>query len=64
MVEHMGGGAETRSTKYLSELQPEMYAEINPRLANNLGIRKGDMIDHRVAGRIQDQGQGIYHTTC
>jgi formate dehydrogenase major subunit len=42
MVEHMGGGAETRSSKYLSELQPEMYAEINPRLANNLGIRKGD----------------------
>jgi formate dehydrogenase major subunit len=44
MVEHMGGGAETRSSKYLSELQPEMYAEINPRLANNLGIRKGDFM--------------------
>ncbi len=44
MVEHMGGGAETRSSKYLAELQPEMYAEINPRLANNLGIRKGDMM--------------------
>ena len=44
MVEHMGGGAETRSSKYLSELQPEMYAEINPRLANNLGIRKDEMI--------------------
>ena len=44
MVEHMGGGAETRSNKYLSELQPEMYAEINPRLANNLGIRDGEMM--------------------
>jgi formate dehydrogenase major subunit len=44
MVEHMGGGAETRSSKYLAELQPEMYAEINPRLANNLAIRKGDMV--------------------
>ncbi|MFT5702087.1 MAG: formate dehydrogenase major subunit [Desulforhopalus sp.] len=44
MVEHMGGGAETRSNKYLAELQPEMYAEINPRLANDLGIRKGDMM--------------------
>jgi formate dehydrogenase major subunit len=43
-VEHMGGGAETRSSKYLSELQPEMYVEINPRLANDLGIRKGDMV--------------------
>ncbi len=44
MVEHMGGGAETRSNKYLAELQPEMYAEINPRLANNLGIRDGAMM--------------------
>ncbi len=44
MVEHMGGGEETRSNQYLAELQPEMYAEINPRLANDLGIKKGDMV--------------------
>lgn len=44
MVEHMGGGAETRSNKYLSELQPEMYAEVNPRVANNMGFRDGDEI--------------------
>ncbi len=44
MVEHMGAGAETRSNKYLAELQPEMYVEINPRLANNLGVRNGQMI--------------------
>ncbi len=44
MVEHMGGGAETRSNKYLAELQPEMYAEVNPRLGNDLGIREGDLI--------------------
>jgi formate dehydrogenase major subunit len=44
MVEHMGAGAETRSNKYLAELQPEMYAEINPRLGNNLGIRDGAMM--------------------
>lgn len=44
VVEHMGGGAETRSNKYLAELQPEMYVEINPRMANNIGIRKGDMV--------------------
>ncbi len=43
-VEHMGAGAETRSNQYLVELQPEMYAEINPKLANDLGIRHGDMI--------------------
>ncbi len=44
MVEHMGAGAETRSNKYLAELQPDMYAEINPRTANDIGIRNGDMI--------------------
>jgi formate dehydrogenase major subunit len=44
MVEHMGGGAETRSNKYLAELQPEMYAEVNPVVGNNMGIREGDMI--------------------
>lgn len=44
MVEHMGAGAETRSNQYLAELQPEMYAEVNPRLANNLGFRDGEMI--------------------
>jgi len=44
MVEHMGAGAESRSNKYLAELQPEMYAEIHPRLAGNLGIRDGGMM--------------------
>lgn len=44
MVEHMGAGAETRSNQYLAELQPDMYVEINPRLANNLGIRDGEKI--------------------
>ncbi|NOY64848.1 MAG: formate dehydrogenase subunit alpha [Nitrospirae bacterium] len=44
LVEYMGGGAETRSNKYLAELQPEMFAEINPVTANNYGIRNGDMI--------------------
>ncbi len=43
-VEHMGGGAETRSNKYLAELQPEMYAEVNPRLANDIGVRDGEMV--------------------
>ncbi len=44
-VEHMGAGAETRSNQYLVELQPDMYAEIHPRAAYNLGIRKsGQMV--------------------
>lgn len=44
MVEYMGGGAETRSNKYLAELEPEMYAEVNIRTANDYGLRNGDMI--------------------
>jgi formate dehydrogenase major subunit len=44
MVEYMGGGAETRSNKYLAELAPDMYAEINLVTANNLGVRNGEMI--------------------
>lgn len=43
-VEHMGGGAQTRGSKYLVELQPEMYVEINPKLASDKGIRDGDMV--------------------
>jgi len=44
MVEFMGGGAETRSNKYLAELQPHMYAEVNQKVANDYGIRDGDLI--------------------
>jgi formate dehydrogenase major subunit len=44
LVEYMGGGAETRSNKYLAELQPEMFAEINIKTANDYGIRNGDMV--------------------
>jgi len=40
----MGGGAETRSCHYLVELQPEMYAEINPETAMGLGVKHWDYI--------------------
>ncbi len=55
MVEHMGAGAETRSNKYLSELKPDMYAEINPVTANNAGIRDGEMfwIESPEGGKIR-----------
>jgi formate dehydrogenase major subunit len=43
-VEHEGGGDQTRSAKWLVELQPEMYAEIHPRTANDYGVRKGEFI--------------------
>jgi formate dehydrogenase major subunit len=44
MVEYMGGGAETRSNKYLAELQPDMYAELNVLTAEEYGVKTGDLI--------------------
>ena len=43
-VEHMGGGAGSRSNKILAELQPDMYVEINPKDANERGIKDGDLV--------------------
>jgi formate dehydrogenase major subunit len=44
VVEHMGTGTETRASKYLAELSPEMFIEIHPELAGKLGVRDGDMV--------------------
>ncbi len=44
LVEYEGGGDETRSNPWLAELQQEMFVEINPRDANNIGIREGDQV--------------------
>jgi formate dehydrogenase major subunit len=44
IVEYEGGGDESRSNPWLAELQPHMYVEINPRDANDLGIRDGEMV--------------------
>jgi formate dehydrogenase major subunit len=44
LVEYEGGGDETRSNPWLAELQQDMFVEINPRDANNLGIKDGDMV--------------------
>jgi formate dehydrogenase major subunit len=41
LVEHIGGGAESRSNPWLAELQQEMFCELNPFDANNAGIRDG-----------------------
>jgi len=42
LVEYEGGGEETRSNPWLAELQQDMFIEINPRAANDRGIRNGD----------------------
>ncbi|MCP5365646.1 MAG: formate dehydrogenase subunit alpha [Hyphomicrobiales bacterium] len=44
LVEYEGGGDETRSNPWLAELQQDMFCEVNPRDANNGGIRDGQMI--------------------
>ena len=44
LVEYQGGGDETRSNPWLAELQQEMFVEINPRDANNIGIRDGQQV--------------------
>ena len=44
LVEYEGGGDETRSNPWLAELQQDMFVEINPRDANNLGIREGSQV--------------------
>ena len=44
LVEYEGGGEESRSNKWLAELQQEMFVEIHPRDANDLGIRNGQQV--------------------
>jgi len=41
LVEYEGGGEETRSNKWLAELQQEMFIEINPADAQDRGIKDG-----------------------
>jgi formate dehydrogenase major subunit len=44
LTEYEGGGEETRSNPWLAELQQEMFAEVNPKDANDNGFRDGDYI--------------------
>ncbi len=44
LVEYEGGGDESRSNSWLAELQQDMFVEINPRDANNLGVRDGAQV--------------------
>ncbi|MEL6374555.1 MAG: formate dehydrogenase subunit alpha [Pseudomonadota bacterium] len=44
LVEYEGGGDETRSNKWLAELQQTMFVEINPFDANNLSIKDGETV--------------------
>ncbi len=44
LVEYEGGGEETRSNKWLAELQQDMFVEINPRDAAERGIAEGQFV--------------------
>jgi formate dehydrogenase major subunit len=44
LVEYEGGGEESRSNRWLAELQQQMFVEINPANANDLGIKNGQMV--------------------
>ena len=44
LVEYEGGGEETRSNKWLAELQQDMFVEINPADATSRGIAEGGWV--------------------
>ena len=44
LAEHMQAGAMTRNLPWLVEAHPEMFVELNPTLASNLGIERGDYV--------------------
>jgi formate dehydrogenase major subunit len=56
LVEYEGGGEETRSNRWLAELQQEMFVEINPADAEARGIRNGAWV--WVSGPEMPQGTG------
>jgi len=68
LVEYEGGGDESRSNRWLAELQQEMFVEINLRDANDLGIRNKQQVwvEGAEGGRLKVQamvtervGQGV-----
>ncbi|MBI3055001.1 MAG: formate dehydrogenase subunit alpha [Betaproteobacteria bacterium] len=44
LTEYQGGGDYTRSNKWLAELQQEMFVEINPKDANDRGVRDNEYV--------------------
>lgn len=44
LVEYEGGGEETRSNPWLAELQQDMFVEINPADANDIGLQDEQMV--------------------
>ena len=57
LVEYEGGGDETRSNPWLAELQQEMFVEVNPADANNVGVKHEEQVwvEGPEGGRIKVQ---------
>ena len=61
LVEYEGGGEETRSNKWLAELQQDMFIEINPADATERGIKDGGWVWVTGAETIQGAHEGAGH---
>ncbi|HEX7329167.1 MAG TPA: formate dehydrogenase subunit alpha [Casimicrobiaceae bacterium] len=44
LVEYEGGGEETRSNPWLAELRPDNFVQINPKDANDRGVKNGEYV--------------------
>jgi formate dehydrogenase major subunit len=44
LTEHHTGGGMSRYLPHLAELQPELFAEISPQLAEKIGVRTGEFL--------------------
>ena len=60
LVEYEGGGEETRSNPWLAELQQENFVEINPKDANDRGIRDGEYVWVKTPTGAQIKVQGAW----
>lgn len=45
LTEHYQTGIMTRNVPWLNEAQPEMFCEISPSLASEIGVSNGDMVE-------------------
>jgi len=52
LTEHHTAGGMSRTLSHLAELQPELFTEISPELADSIGVANGD----RVIARPLDHG--------
>jgi len=62
ITEHYQSGIVTRNMPWLNELMPELFVEIDPELAEKLGISSGDKV--MVESKRLDSGSGIIARAC